>query len=55
MLDRYPASECPAIALRDRIASNITCEERTIVVLVKMAAVTRDESNPFVPEIEHAI
>ena len=55
MQDRNPTSDCPVVALRDRAALNIACEEGAIRALATLAAVLRDEGDPFVPEIEHAI
>lgn len=55
MPERYPASECPVAALRDRVATNILRDEQTIAALARLAATLRDEGDPYVPEIEHAI
>ena len=55
MPDRSPASDRTVVALRDRAALNIACEEGVIKALARLAAVLRDEGDPFVPEIEHAI
>lgn len=55
MPERNAASDCPVAALRNRTAANILCDERTIAALARLAAVLREEGDPFVPEIEHAI
>ena len=55
MRESKPAQDCWLTALRDRIALNILCDERVIRALSELAAVLREEGDPFVSELEHAI